>query len=196
MERYKANNQIENLEVETTSNWSQATQKFVDKSAIPALSGGFGFDLSIKGFDVSTTFTYGIGGYAYDNVYATLMGDNNPGSMNWHNDIENRWQKPGDVTDVPRLCYGMDQYTNATSTRFLTSRSYLNLANARIGYTFPKSLISKTRLKNLSVYVTGDNLFTVSKRKGFVSMSSVSGASGRSQYIPLSTIMGGIKVEF
>ncbi|WP_455587358.1 SusC/RagA family TonB-linked outer membrane protein [Bacteroides sp.] len=196
MEKYKANNQIEKLEVETTDDWSKATQKFVDKSAIPAISGGFGFDLSVKGFDVSTTFTYSIGGYAYDAVYATLMGDNAPGATNWHNDIENRWQKPGDITDVPRLCFGTDQYANATSTRFLTNRSYLNLANARIGYTFPKSLLPKNYLKSLSIYVSGDNLFTVSKRKGFVAMSSVSGASDRSQYIPLSTIMGGIKVEF
>lgn len=197
MEDYKfKNGGINKLEVEQTDDLAQATKKYVGKSAIPALTGGFGFDLNVKGFELSTTFTYGLGGYALDYVYATLMGDNTPGSYNWHKDIGNRWQKPGDVTDVPRLMAGADSYTNASTTRFLTSRSYLNLANARIGYTLPKAWMSKAGIKNLSVYVSGDNLFMLSARKGFVSMSSVSGDSDRSQYAPLSTIMGGVKIEF
>ena len=65
------------------------------------------------------------------------------GKHNWHKDIENRWQQPGDITDVPRLTnnYGGGDdgtsYANATSTRFLTSRSYLNLSNLRLGLYFP-----------------------------------------------------------
>ena len=35
--------------------------------------GGFGFDLAVKGFELNTTFSYSLGGYAYDGVYATLM---------------------------------------------------------------------------------------------------------------------------
>ena len=189
-------NKIETLEVEKTDDAAQATKKYVGKSAIPTLTGGFGFDLYVKGFELSTTFTYGLGGHALDYVYATLMGDNTPGKYNWHKDIENRWQQPGDVTDVPRLMAGADTYANATSTRFLTSRSYLNLANARIAYNLPKSLLAKSGIKALSVFVTGDNLFLISARKGFVSMASVSGESGRSQYAPLSTVSGGFKIEF
>lgn len=196
MEIYKSKNNIEKLEVETTSDFTKATRKYVGKSANPILSGGFGFDFSFKGLEVSSTFTYGIGGYAIDYVYATLMGDHSAGARNWHKDIENRWQKPGDVTDVPRLTAGYDLYTNAISTRFLTSRSYLNLANARIGYTLPKEWMTKAKIKSLSVYVTGDNLFMLSARDGFVSMASVSGDSERSQYAPLSTIMGGVKIVF
>lgn len=197
MELYKGKgNRIEKLEVEKTDDLAKATKKYVGKSAVPALTGGFGFDLNVKGLELSTTFTYGLGGHALDYVYATLMGDNTPGGMNWHKDIENRWQKPGDVTDVPRLMAGADSYTNASTTRFLTSRSFLNLASARIGYTLPKTWLSRVGIQGLSVYVTGDNLFMLSARKGFVSMSSVSGDSDRSQYAPLTTIMGGLKIEF
>ncbi|MDD4515470.1 TonB-dependent receptor [Massilibacteroides sp.] len=124
------------------------------------------------------------------------MNNETPASHNYHKDIENRWTTPGDITDVPRLSSGFDTYANASSTRFLTSRSYLNLANIRLGYTFPKNIVSNIKLGGLSVYVSGDNLFMLSKRKGFVSMSSISGASGRSQYLPVSTIVGGIKVDF
>ena len=137
------------------------------------------------------------------------------GSYNWHKDIENRWQKPGDVTNIPSLSNdfggGADDtnYANASSTRFLTSRSFLNLANIRIGYTLPKNIVSKLHLSGLSFYISGDNLLYWSARKGYVSMASSgnsdnvnddnkhdSGESGRSQYAPLSTIMGGIKIQF
>lgn len=196
MESYKANNEIGTLEVETTDDLNKATLKYSGKSAMPKLSGGFGFDLEVKGFEFNSTFTYSLGGYALDYVYATLMSDNSSGKGNWHKDIEKRWQKPGDITDVPRLAMGYDLYTSATSTRFLTKRSYLNLANIRLGYTFPKSWLGKLDIQSLNVFVSGDNLFMLSARKGFVSMASVAGNSDRSQYAPLSTIMGGIKVVF
>lgn len=199
MEAYKHENKIEKLEVEKTSDYANATQKYVGESVVPDITGGFGFDLSYKGFEVSTTFTYGIGGKAYDNVYALLMGDYGPGKYNWSVDIENRWQQPGDITDVPALTAGRSDYAdyaNATSTRFLTSRSYLSLTNARIGYTFPKNWFKGTGINGLSLYVTGENLFVISVRKGFVSMASVTGSSGSSQYLPVSSIMGGLKIEF
>ena len=215
METYKSTKTINKLEVEQTSDWSQATKKFVDKSAIPALQGGFGFDLYAKGFTLNATFSYSLGGYGYDYNYQELMHNDGAGNHNWHKDIENRWQQPGDITDVPRLTnnYGGGDdgtsYANATSTRFLTSRSYLNLSNLRLGYTFPQSITSKLHLGGLSVYVSGDNLFFLSARKGYVANASSgsrdtvnndnnndSGESGRSQYSPLSTIMGGIKVQF
>ena len=212
METYRNANGIHSLEVEQTSDWSQATKKFVGKSGIPDLQGGFGFDLYVKGFSFNTTFAYGLGGYGYDSNYAALMHNGTSGSYNWHKDMENRWQKPGDVTDVPMLSNdklgGSDgtNYANATSTRFLTSRSYLNLANVRIGYELPKSLVSKLHLGGLSVFVSGDNLFYLSARKGFITTASSgggstdndndSGNSGRSQYAPLSTVMGGLKIQF
>ena len=200
MELYKQDNVIEKLEVEKTDDYSNATRKYVDESAVPSLTGGFGFDLAWKGFEVNATFTYGLGGKAYDNVYATLMRDNSPGEYNWHTDIEKRWQNPGDITDVPGLFSGSNgsysTYAAGTSTRFLTSRSYLNFTNLRIGYTFPKKWFVNKAVKKLQVYVTAENLFVISARKGFVSMSSVSGASDRSAYLPVSTIMGGVKVEF
>jgi len=196
MEQYAANNKIEMLEVEKTDNHNNATLKYVGKSANPKFTGGFGFDLSVKGFELGTTFTYGLGGYAYDNVYATLMGDHSPGGNNWHVDMRNRWQNPGDVTDVPRLAYGQDRYTTSVSTRFLQSRSYLNLSNIRLGYAFPKNWLNKAKIERLSVFVSGDNLFMLTSRKGFVSIMGETGASSVSDYLPLSTIMGGFKVAF
>lgn len=84
---------------------------FVDKSAIPALSGGLVLTWKVKGFGIQHDLYLWIGRrYALDYVYRSAMGNHTPGQMNWHKDIEARWQKPGDVTNVPRLTAGYDTY--------------------------------------------------------------------------------------
>lgn len=179
-----------------TTNYAYAGYKYVGKSASPALQGGFGFDLEVYGVELSAQFSYGIGGYGYDNVYAELMHSGRLGQYNWHTDIRNAWTADNKNTDIPRLSNGTDTYANAASTRFLTSNSYLNLNSVRLGYTFPKKLIEKIKLNTLSLWVSADNLFIVSARKGYNPMVSYDGSSDASQYTPLSTIMGGIKLQF
>lgn len=179
-----------------TTNYAYAGSNYVGKTASPALQGGFGFDLEVYGVELSAQFSYGIGGYGYDYVYADLMHSDQLGKYNWHTDIRNTWTPENKNTDVPRLSNGTDVYANATSTRFLTSNSYLNLNSVRLGYTFPKKWIEKIKLNTLSLWVSADNLFIVSARKGYNPMVSYSGSSDVSQYTPLSTIMGGIKLQF
>ena len=58
-----------------TSKYADATLKYIGKSAIPDLSGGFGFNIKYKGIELSSRFVYSIGGYGYDYVYAGLMGN-------------------------------------------------------------------------------------------------------------------------
>ena len=118
------------------------------------------------------------------------------GSQNWHVDILNCWKQEGDITDVPRLSNGNDLYANSASTRFLISSSYLNLSNVRLGYSFPKKWMEKIKFNSLSVWVSGDNLFCLSARKGYIPMASFTGGSSTYSYSPLSTIMGGIKFSF
>ena len=118
------------------------------------------------------------------------------GSNNWHTDIRNAWTETNTKTDVPRLSNGTDNYANAASTRFLTSNSYLNLNNVRLGYKFPKKWMDKIKVNTLSLWISADNLFIVSARKGYNPMASYDGSSSDSQYTPLSTIMGGIKIQF
>lgn len=193
---YMAKNPNATLTKETTTDYADAGLNYVGKSAIPDLQGGFNVDLEAYGFDFTASFAYGIGGYGYDAVYANLMHNDVIGQYNWHKDIENRWTTPGQVTDVPRLSNSQDQYVNSTSTRFLTSNSYLNLTNVRLGYSLPKKLVQKIKMNNINVWVSGDNLFLLSAREGYVPFASLTGASDRSQYVPLSTVMCGVKVQF
>ena len=177
-------------------NAAYAGYSYIGKSAAPDLQGGFGIDLELYGFDISASFVYQIGGWGYDNVYSELMHSDRVGSYNWHKDIEKSWSAENTKTDVPRLSNGTDFYANAYSDRFLTSTSYLSLQNVRVGYSFPKKWIQKIKLNNLNLWVSGDNLFLISARKGYIPYVSFSGSSNSYQYTPLSTVMAGIRLQF
>lgn len=191
-------NDPSSLKQGTTSNYNNATKQFVGKSAIPDLVGGFGFDLTVHGVTLSSAFSFGLGGYGYDGAYATLMDPSSAiGSSNWHKDILDSWSPTNTNGSLPILGSNASELSQATSrsTRFLTSRSYLNLSNVRISYDLPKSLVKHVGLERASVYVSGDNLFLISARKGFVSMSSSSGSSSSNRYLPMSTITAGVQIK-
>ena len=68
--------------------------------------------------------------------------------------------------DVPVLDYNISSQVNTTSSRWLTSASYICLKNLNIGYQLPKSLVNKVQLQGVSVNVACENLFTKTARKG------------------------------
>jgi TonB-linked SusC/RagA family outer membrane protein len=177
----------------TTDSYSYATYYETGKSALPDLFGGFSTDVTAYGFDLSIQTAFQIGGYAYDDFYASLMhGGDTPGG-NWHTDALNRWTSENTVTDVPRLSYG-DTDLGSPSDRFLTSASYFSLKNITLGYTFPKSLISKAKISSLRIYVSGDNLWLGSARKGFDPRHYFSGVTAFGAYSALRTVSFGISL--
>ena len=180
----------------TNEEYTYAGSNYVGKSYMPDLDGGFGIDFEAYGVTLSISCSYRIGGYGYDNMYALLMHSDKIGSMNWHKDIRNAWTETNHSTTIPRLSNGSDDYANAASDRFLTSNSFLCLNNINLGYKFPKKLIEKIKLNNLQLWVAADNLALASARRGYNPMMSMSGTNGYNDYSPLSTVMGGIKLQF
>jgi hypothetical protein len=125
------------------------------------------------------------------------MGNGLIGGNNWHTDIRNRWQKAGDITDVPRLSNNRDANVNSGSSRFITKANMLALNNVRIGYTLPGSLVQRTGfIDQASLFVAGDNLWVHTAREGFNPSTAESGASDMYRYSPLSTITVGIRARF
>ena len=189
-----------NANIQTTTvtgeDYTYAGENYIGKSWMPDLDGGFGIDFEAYGVTLSVSCSYRIGGYGYDNMYALLMHSDKIGKRNWHKDIKNAWTENNTNTNIPRLSNGNDQYANAASDRFLTSNSYLSLNNINLGYKFPKKLIEKIKLTNLQLWIAADNLAIATARKGYNPMMSLSGTNGYNDYSPLSTVMGGIKVQF
>jgi TonB-linked SusC/RagA family outer membrane protein len=196
--QYLADNPTVNeasLKTTTTKTYSEATQYYVGKSAIPKLRGALNLSAGYKAFDLSVQMLYSFGGYGYDVAYADLMGNDLIGSNNYSSDILNRWQKAGDITSVPRLSNEEDRNVNARSTRFLTKANYLALNNVRLSYSLPKNYLSKIGLTDAVLWASGDNLWLNSDRNGFNPMISESGASDRYTYSPLSTVTLGLRVK-
>ena len=180
----------------TNEEYTYAGSNYIGKSYMPDLDGGFGLDFEAYGVTLSISCSYRIGGYGYDNMYASLMHSDKIGSRNWHKDIKDAWTESNTNTNIPRLSNGADDYANAASDRFLTSNSFLSLNNINLGYKFPKKLIEKIKLNNLQVWVAADNLAIATARKGYNPMMSMSGTNGYDDYSPLSTVMAGVKVQF
>lgn len=183
---------------QTTKVYQNATQKFVGESAIPTVRGGFHLATGYKGFSLGARFIYGIGGKAYDFTYARLMANDQVGANNWHKDILNRWQEPGDITNVPRLSSGVTGDTNvsSSSTRFLTNANYLSLNNIRLGYTIPKNFVEQIGMSDFELWISGDNLFLWSERNGLNPTTSEAGTTDWYTYSPLSTFTFGIRAKF
>jgi TonB-linked SusC/RagA family outer membrane protein len=180
----------------TTKSYSQATQLYTGKSAIPKVRGAINLAAGYKGFELSVQMLYSLGGYAYDGAYAALMSNDQIGNNNWHTDILNRWQQEGDVTSVPRLTSDADQNVSSLSTRFITKSNYLILNNVRLGYTIPSNILNGLKISNASIWVSGDNLWMKSKRDGFNPSTAEAGDSDTYRYSPLSTLSAGVRVKF
>jgi TonB-linked SusC/RagA family outer membrane protein len=197
MGQYVFDNPDANVARRVTSDYAAATNKYVGKSGIPDLRGAFRLQGNWKNFNFATQFIYSLGGYAYDAQYAELMSDRfGAAGNNFHRDIANRWQNPGDITDVPRLADALDANAISTSTRFLTSTDFLALNNAIVGYTLPGEWLGTTGLDYANIYVSGDNLFTRTARQGFLPNTRESGNSGRMMYAPMTTVTMGVRVKF
>ena len=186
-----------NIKRTVTKSYSQGTQVYIDKSFIPDVRGAFRIGGSLKNFEFSTQFTYSLGGYAYDGQYAELMSDRfGAAGNNFHKDIANRWQQPGDITNVPLLSDNAVVNSTSVSSRFIVSTDYLALNNARIGYSFTDKLIKGTGLDNLNFWVSGDNIFVNTARLGFNPTVREVGSSARRIYAPATTITLGVRAKF
>lgn len=177
---------------ETTKDYNEAT-RYYNKSALPKLVGGFNTTLAYKNFDFSAFFNFSLGGYIYDNDYAGLMNGMSTGYQS-SPDIANRWQRPGDITNIPVIINSTNNFA-ATSTRFLYKNNYLRLKALTLGYTLPIESLGKLKLKQARVYVQGENLLTFQSHKGIDPEQAINGVTN--YRVPLSaTLSVGLNINF
>ena len=182
--------------VETTSKYADATYYVTGKSSIPDLYGGFGTSLQAYGIDFSINFSYQVGGWGYDGTYARFMSPptgSNAG-YNFHVDALQAWTKDNPSETIPRWQFG-DTNTGSTSTRFMTSASYLNIENVALGYTLPARWTRKALINSARFYVAADNLWYWSKRQGYDPRQGYSG-SNATNYSPMRSVSGGVTLKF
>jgi len=174
-----------------TNNITQASF-YYHGSAIPDVNGGLTNSFRYKNFDLSFLLTFAYGGLFYDGNYATLMSASGYGTA-LSTDIYARWQKPGDVTTVPRLQNAIANQ-EGQSSRFLFDGSYLNVKNISLSYNFTKNLTNRLHVGGVSIFGNVDNAKLFSAKKGMDPQRSFNGTSDFS-YPPFRTYTIGLNVN-
>ena len=118
--------------------------------------------------------------------------------------IKSRWQKPGDITEIPKL-----QYTDNVSSGFsfaATSKvekgDYLKLKNIQFAYNVPLQNVKlQGKISSARVYVQAVNLYTLTKYRGSDPEISINGNSihsGKDQNVPpnAQVFSAGVQVGF
>ena len=161
----------------------------------PKYTFGFSNDFSYKGFTLDALITGSQGGDVFNasRMDLTLMNNYN----NQSTEVLNRWTTAGQITEVPKA---NDASALHVSDRFVEDGSYIRLKAVTLGYQFK---LEKWRLNSLKLYVTGQNLFTITNYKGFdPEVGAFNNATGIGQGIDLGTypqvktFMFGLKANF
>lgn len=145
-----------------------ATDRKLLGSTIPNYFGSFGLKADYKGFDLSMMFRYSGGNYVMNRTRMDML---NLKFQNNSTEILGRWQsvdKPGDGW-TPRLWYAGETFVNLTdntSTRWVEKGDFVKLQNVVLGYSVPKSLLSKIGIQNLRVFAQGQDLLMFTKYTG------------------------------
>ncbi|MDR1919208.1 MAG: SusC/RagA family TonB-linked outer membrane protein, partial [Tannerellaceae bacterium] len=151
-------------------------------SSIPDVYGGVNAGFHYRNFDLNVLFAYSLGGQMYNTSYKSIMEVNFYGRA-LSSDIKNRWQKPGDVTDVPRLDSNKSTDFNADSDRWLLDASYFNLKSLSLSYNLPKSIVRKIDLENIRLSLSGENIYMFTKKQGMDPQMAFNGY-GTNAYVP------------
>jgi TonB-linked SusC/RagA family outer membrane protein len=164
-------------------------------TAIPDWYGGLTMSFKYTGFTLSALANWQKGGLTYDDTYAAYMHSGNYGAS-LHTDVLNRWQKPGDITNVPRMDNAQRGNFAATSTRWLTDASFLNIQNITLSYDFSNlNILPKANIGSARFYISVENVNMFTKRQGMNPGQSFTGVTSIG-YIPARVINVGANINF
>ena len=151
----------------------------------PHHTGGFGFQANWKNFDFSGNFTYQLDGYLYNAMAMAATNFGNKDTYFGRNRLAyvNDCYKIYDVDDSGNLYMVTDpaelnklnanaKYPVAlseagfTTSQFIEPGGYLRCNSLTVGYSLPQNFLDKIKLSNFRVYLTGTNLFVLTKYSG------------------------------
>ena len=133
-------------------------------SAQPKFVYGMTNSVTYKNFDLTVFFQGSQGNKIFNGVRVETEGMKD--SRNQSTAVLGRWKKPGDVTDIPGVSLASNDNT-AISTRFLEDGSYLRFKTITLAYRIDERLLNKIGIGSASVYISGQNLITITKYTGF-----------------------------
>ncbi|MFD2572048.1 SusC/RagA family TonB-linked outer membrane protein [Spirosoma soli] len=136
-------------------------------TALPKFFGGLNNTFSYKGFDLSVFFNFQSGNKVFNaNRFFHESGGTRDDRRAINKNQLNRWQKEGDITDVPRLTTQGNNYNLNPISRFVEDGSFLRLNSVVFGYSIPKSILRKIGVASARIYYNGSNLLLLSNYQG------------------------------
>ncbi len=178
-----------------TTDYAEA-EKVIVGQAEPTITGGISSNFNYKWLDLGFTFTFSLGGEAYDAAYWIQSGGgtyNYVGNVPSYFDIDKTWKKPGDIAELPVFKYGS---TSARSSRWLMNTDHLRLKNLTLGFSAPKNWLSAIHLSKARLYVSGSNLLTFKDKNCYVDPEVPIGGICYFESPTLRTVTVGLEIGF
>jgi TonB-linked SusC/RagA family outer membrane protein len=146
-----------------TSSFAPSLEQSTGIKRYPPFNGGFGLNGGYEGFSLSADFSFSKGKYLINNDRYFFENPSAFPGFNQSRTILDYWTKPGDNTRFPK--YGV-QFTQFDS-RLIEDASFIRLKSLTLAYNLPSSVLNKTNvIKAARMYVTGRNMFTITKYTG------------------------------
>ncbi|MFK7061180.1 SusC/RagA family TonB-linked outer membrane protein [Flavobacterium oreochromis] len=137
-------------------------------NSLPKYQGGFGFDTNFYGFTFNALFTYKYGFKRIDDEMSALYDISSLDFYPVSADLYNAWTTSNINTDIPSYNAILNQGSSSNiSDRFLRDASFLRLRTLTLGYEFSNKLLKDTGIKGLKLYGQAENIFTITKWRGF-----------------------------
>lgn len=146
-----------------TNEYNEDDKVLVGKSFIAPWQGGFGTTLAWRGLSLNAQFSWVKNRWMLNND--RLFDESNglySTAYNQSTELLHGWQKPGDVTSIPR--YGVSPEMDS---HLLEDASFLRLKNLTLAYSLPAKWLKKTKvIEFVRIFAQGQNLLTFTKFTG------------------------------
>lgn len=131
------------------------------KNSTCDVTGGMTNTFTYKDFTLRLLMKYQLGGYAYGGIYSDIIDDGfSIGDQNAAVEMLDHWRQPGDVAMNPKPIWGVSTQSSLRSTRFLLSKTMVQLGNLVLTYSLPQQLLKPLGVRQASVSFVSDNLLT------------------------------------
>lgn len=179
----------------------QANDGVIIGPALPRYTGGWDNTFRFKGFDLNILLFFSGGNYVYNGTKAGLRD-----MRNWNNmeEMMTRWQKTGDVTNIPRVVFG-DNISNGSGiviSENVEKGDFIKARNIALGYTMPRSVTDRLGINSIRFYGGVQNAFTITQYTGFDPETSTNGNANGSPSVDRNsvpqarTIVAGVNIGF
>lgn len=180
---------------ETTTDYGEAEREEYN-TAQPKMFGSFNNSISYKGISLIAQLNYQFGGYIRDGFQNYTKSDGFDPFENRHSSQLRRWQKPGDITDVPKYVFNNNSQSNEFSSRFIYKSDFLRLRTITLAYDLPAEVLSRFNIASVKFYARALNLFTKTYDKNLDFDPDAAGINGINDLnmFPLKSMTVGVNI--